>query len=335
LTSLLHHASTIEVAQAQKLAKDLYGVVGSAKQLPSERDQNFLITAIGRERFVLKIANALERRALLEAQNDVMRYLGTRIDFSPTVRATESGDVITQVDTETASHFVRLVTFIPGEPLAYSPQSPQLLFDVGSKLAELTNALADFDNEEFHRDFHWDLANGLKVIREYESLVTDPQLRVNLAKCARLFEHVRPRVGKLRRSVIHGDANDHNLIIEHERLVGLIDFGDMVYSYTVGELAIGLAYVLLDKPDAIAIARAVVAGYASRRSLNDDEIQSIWPLILRRLCMSVCLAAFQQKQKPDNQYLDISQRSIRDALQLLLAIDPNSATDLFYSQFKP
>src|SRR6185369_7364735 len=126
--SLLHHASKIEVEQAQKLARQLYGIAGSATQLASERDQNFLIATDGRESFVLKVANALEQRALLEAQNEVMGYLGMRIDFCPSVRPSLSGDLITQVHTETDLHFVRLVTFIPGEPLAYSHQSPKLLF---------------------------------------------------------------------------------------------------------------------------------------------------------------------------------------------------------------
>jgi len=333
--SLLNHASKIEVEQAQKLARQLYGIAGSATQLASERDQNFLIATDSRESFVLKIANALEQRALLEAQNEVMGYLGMRVDFCPSVRPSLSGDLITQVHTGTDPHFVRLVTFIPGEPLAYSHQSPRLLFDVGCKLGELTQALAEFDNEAFHRDFHWDLANGLRVIHDYESLISETQLRISLDKCANLLQKsLQPRLAKLRRSVIHGDANDHNLIVEQESLVGVIDFGDMVYSYTVGELAISLAYVALEKADPLTIAREVVAGYVSRWTLNDDEIESIWPLMLLRLCMSVCLAAFQQKQKPENQYLDISQQSIRNTLELLLAIDPNTATELFYSGSK-
>ena len=320
--SLVQHAPSFDDAQAATIANDVYGISGVVKELPSERDQNFLFTADTGERFVLKIANSLEQRALLEAQNEAMRHLQTRVDFCPLVVKARSGESIVQVSTKTAPHYVRLVTFIPGLPLANVNQSSDVLVDLGKKLGQLTGALSDFDQEAFHRDFHWDLANGLNVIREYELLVTDASLRLQLDSCVLRFENVvLPRLARLRRSIIHADANDYNVIVDDERIAGIIDFGDMVYSYTVGELAISLAYVVLGKEDPLECASKVAAAYLSEWMLTEDEIDSLWTLMLMRLCMSVCLAAFQQSQKPDNQYLDISQQSIRQSLPLLLEID--------------
>jgi len=320
--SLVQHAPSFDDAQAATIANDVYGISGVVKELPSERDQNFLFTADTGERFVLKIANSLEQRALLEAQNEAMRHLQTRVDFCPRVVKAQSGESIAQVSTKTAPHYVRLVTFIPGLPLANVNQSSDVLVDLGKKLGQLTRALSDFDQEAFHRDFHWDLANGLNVIREYELLVTDASLRLQLDSCVLRFENVvLPRLARLRRSIIHADANDYNVIVDDERIAGIIDFGDMVYSYTVGELAISLAYVVLGKEDPLECASKVAAAYLSEWMLTEDEIDSLWTLMLMRLCMSVCLAAFQQSQKPDNQYLDISQQSIRQSLPLLLEID--------------
>ena len=112
--------------------------------------------------------------------------------------------------------------------------------------------------------------------------------------------------------MIHGDANDYNVLVDPERMiVGLIDFGDMVYSYTVGNLAIAIAYVVLDKADPRVAAREVVDGYTSEFPLLENEIEALWPLVLLRLGMSVCLAAYQQKQRPENEYLQISQRAIK------------------------
>jgi ethanolamine-phosphate phospho-lyase len=129
--------------------------------------------------------------------------------------------------------------------------------------------------------------------------------------------------------VIHGDANDHNVIVEHEKVVGLIDFGDMIYSYTVGELAVAIAYIVLDKADPLACASDVVAGYLSEWSLNEDEVEALWSFILLRLCVSICLAENQLKQKPENEYLDVSQRSIRNSLPGLLDINERHATNVF------
>jgi hypothetical protein len=45
----------------------------------------------------------------------------------------------------------------------------------------------------------------------------------------------------------------------------------------------------------------------------------LWPLVLLRLCMSVCLAEYQLQQQPDNEYLSISQRAIAANLPRLFA----------------
>lgn len=272
--------------------------IASAQRLPSERDQNFLLTDDSGQRFVLKIANAAESRVFLEAQNAVLDYLADRVPFCQRV----IGEIA-----EFEGHFVRVVTYLPGVPLAeIKPHTPGLLQDLGQKLGQLSHALADFDHPAVHRDFHWDLANGNRIINEYASLIEDAELRKLVLKCR--FE---PRT-ELRRSVIHGDANDYNVLVDPESMTvsGLIDFGDMIYSYTVGDLAIAVAYVVLGEGDP----RDVIAGYRSEFRLLDEETEALWPLVRLRLAMSVCLAAFQMKQEPENKYLAISQKAIEKTL---------------------
>jgi 4-aminobutyrate aminotransferase-like enzyme len=111
--------------------------------------------------------------------------------------------------------------------------------------------------------------------------------------------------------------------------VGLIDFGDMVHSFTVGDLAVAIAYVVLDKPNPIRAALQVVAGYHEEHPLKEDEIQALYGLVVMRLCMSVCLAAYQARHRPDNEYLGISQRSVTDSLPGLAAIDSRLAAAAF------
>src|SRR5262249_19526919 len=120
----------------------------------------------------------------------------------------------------------------------------------------------------------------------------------------------------LRRSVIHGDANDYNLLVDPQSLsvTGLIDFGDMVYSYTVGDLAIAIAYVILDENDPRAAAAEIVSGHQNEFELLEEELDALWPLVRLRLAMSVCLAAHQLRQQPENKYLQISQQAIEEYL---------------------
>jgi Ser/Thr protein kinase RdoA (MazF antagonist) len=315
----LRHKPKFDAGAAMGIAEQYFGVCAGARELASERDQNFLLTDREGGKFVLKIANALESRDFIEAQNAVFRHLAKRLSFcQPVAQALSGEEILTVQSADGASHLVRMVQYLPGVPLAeLRTHTPGLLRDLGGKLGQLARALEDFDHPAVHRDFHWDLANGNRVIDKYGGLIKDLSLRELVFNCRVDLED------DLRRSVIHGDANDYNVLVDPARMevVGLIDFGDMVYSYTVGELAIAIAYVVLEKDDPVAAAMSVVDGYDKQFPLLQNEREVLWDLVRLRLAMSVCIAANQELQQPENEYLKISQRAIRESL-------PGLATDL-------
>lgn len=316
---LLEYTPGFDVESAVAIANEYFGIRVSARQLPSERDQNFLLTDRAGEKFVLKIANALEVPEFIEAQNAVLKHLAARVSFCQRLVPAASGHETVIVRGLTgAKHLLRMVQYLPGVPLAeIKPHAAALLRDLGRKLGELDRALADFDHPAVHRDFHWDLANGNRVIEKYGGLIENANLRHLVSRCHVEFD------SELRRSVIHGDANDYNVLVDPDRMTvrGLIDFGDMVYSYTVGNLAIAIAYVVLEKEDPFAAAAQVVEGYTEEFPLLQNELDALWDLVRLRLAMSVCMAAMQRQQQPDNEYLGISQRAIVEAL-------PKLTTDL-------
>ncbi|GAG02927.1 unnamed protein product, partial [marine sediment metagenome] len=191
--------------------------------------------------------------------------------------------------------------------------------------------MADFDHPGAHRDFYWDLAKGLQIVKEYLALIPDAAFRKLIGKFTQDFEqYVTPLLPGLRKSVIHNDANDYNVIVggnddlytRNQRVVGVIDFGDMVYSHTVGNLAIAVAYAILDKSDPLRTAAHMVKGYHRAYPLEEDEIASLYLMVCMRLCMSACIAAHQLKQRPDNDYLSISQMPIQRTLPVLAEIHP-------------
>ena len=320
---LLAHSPQFDSETSAALALQLFGIRAEATSLPSERDQNFLLVNALGERFVLKIANSLESRSLLEAQNLALTHLSGQLNSCPKVITSHSNAPIEAVESTAGStHLVRLLTYLPGVPLGeVKDQSLKLLHNLGSELGRLDRALSSFDHPALHRDFHWDLANGLRVIRDYESLIANKNLRQLISAFADNFEReFVPLLPQLRRSVIHGDANDFNILVNDDRIVGLIDFGDMVHSYVVAELAVAIAYAVLGKADPLAVASTIAAGYDQQNPLTEIERQILWPLVLMRLCMSVCLAAEQQRQQPDNQYLRISQTAIETSLPGLMKL---------------
>jgi Ser/Thr protein kinase RdoA (MazF antagonist) len=309
----LKSVKAVDSIFAQAIAEKYFGIQASASELPSERDRNFLLCARGGEKFVLKIANVLEQREVLEAQNAMMKRLATRVSFCPRVMTDLSGEEMVTVE----GHLVRVLSYLPGKPLASVEfQSPELLYDFGRKLGRLSSALVGFDHPAAHRDFYWDLAKGIKIVERYGAQVQVDWLREVVSSYS-----VSCNLDKLRKSVIHGDANDYNVLVNGDEVVGLIDFGDLVYSFTVGELAIAAAYVVLGKEDPYAAAAPVIEGYTAEFSLTKDEVEALWPLVRLRLCMSVCIAAHQQAQQPQNEYLGVSQALIAETLPRLLATD--------------
>ena len=316
-------------ADAAGIALEHYGIAATATPLASERDQNFLLVTPAGERFVLKMANAAEERAILEAENAAMAHVAAETGLCPRVVPSVTGDSIVAHERNATRHFVRLLTWLPGEPLGtVRRHSPTLLEHLGSSIGAVDRALASFDHPAIHREFHWDLARGVRVVRDHLTAIGDAAVRAQVeAWTAEIASHVEPLLPELRRSAVHNDANDYNVLVANdgdiwsrdERIAGLIDFGDIVHSVTVADLAIAVAYAVLDKPDPLAAAAPIVRGYHAAWPLSAVELAALFDLVRLRLCVSVALAAHQQAQRPADEYLGISQDPIARTLPALMA----------------
>src|SRR5215470_12572621 len=145
MTASVQKAPRLTHDIATRIVSDLYGIEGSATPLPSERDQNFLIShppqkpdrqggcnhsdeskytlpngrvsesLANKEQFVLKIANSEESLEFLELQNQMMQFLGAhQLDLEfPRIVPTKSGEDIAKItDEDGREHFVRLLTWL-------------------------------------------------------------------------------------------------------------------------------------------------------------------------------------------------------------------------------
>ena len=338
--SFLKHTPQFTEQDAIAIMKDLYDIQATADALPSERDQNFRMSAGPKGSFVLKIANALEDPALLDCQNQAMQHLNRQVTFCPKVVANRDGEFISDIQAATGTtHKVRLVTYLPGVPMgSVKRRSSGLFEDLGRCVGEMDRVMADFDHPAARRDFYWDLANASRIVKDYHLLVMDANLRELIEKFAADFERiVTPLLPELRKSVIHNDANDYNVIVggdgdlfmRHQRVVGIIDFGDMVFSHTVGNLAIAIAYAVLDHSDPLPVAAHIIKGYHRSFALAEAEIDCLFLMVCMRLCMSACIAAHQVTERPDNEYLSISQMPIQRILPVLAKIHSRFAAAAF------
>jgi 4-aminobutyrate aminotransferase-like enzyme/Ser/Thr protein kinase RdoA (MazF antagonist) len=328
---MLSHAPRCTVADAERIARDSFGVEGHAAALPSERDQNFLITGKSGDGVVLKIANAREDAAILDAQQRALEHLaGARLPV-PRVLRTRNGDSTSSTACGGTTHLVWAVSRLPGTPLAsVSSRPPVLLADLGRVAASLTSALASFDHPAIHRDFYWDVRQARRMVGDRLHLLEDLRTKELIEElCGRYDADTAPQLGDLPCGVVHGDLNDSNVLVGRvpsgqagldPRITGIVDFGDMVFSYRIADLAIAIAYATLDRDDPLTAGAEVMCGYARERMPTDAELAALHGLVCMRLCASVCIAAEQQRQRPDNEYLGVSQRAIHAMLPRLARI---------------
>jgi len=248
--------TTRPVATARQAAEALerwWGIEGEFEELPSERDRNILVrTAAGTPAFVFKVANLSEHRAFLECQHGAMACLanaGVRVqEVIPSLH----GDEIVGLG-DPGPPWARVLGWLPGRTLAsVSTPGPELWTDLGATMGRSAAALLEFDHPAAHRAFQWDVLRSAFVIARGVGDVDDPTRRATLvATLQRLRRDLEPRLPNLRRSSIHNDANDHNVLVDEpgSRVAGLLDFGDMVHSVTAQELAVAGTYAMFGRPD--------------------------------------------------------------------------------------
>jgi Ser/Thr protein kinase RdoA (MazF antagonist) len=293
-------------------------VTGTVTELDSERDQNWLVD----DRYVLKVANRHDATDVLDLQQSMMRRLAAAGLPCPGIVRTTDGARWVAAD----GHLAWLITYLPGRRLTeVAGPSPALLRDIGEIVGRTTVALDGFDHPAAHRLLQWDVACADRVISRYRHEVTDPgQRRILERALARYRSDVMPLLDRLPRSVIHNDANDHNVLVSGEIVTGLLDFGDAVHSLTVNDLAVACAYAMLDQPDPVAVAGHLRDGYSRHRTLDPLERRVLPHLIRTRLATSVAISAHQRAIHPGNAYLTVSEGP---AWRLLAQLDEGNVME--------
>ena len=330
-----HAVPPFTATDAIRLAAARYDLVAEARRLPGEHDANFLLTSACGV-YVLKIAHAGEDAAVLDLQHALLAQLAERAPqlALPRVVRDCDGQLVGQLaDGAGRGYAVRVLSYVPGILLAQSaPHDPDLLHSLGHVLGTLDAALADFTHPAAVRVLKWDLC-AAGWIGDHLDAIVDPLRRAIVARGLAGFRAIAPHLALLPRSIIHNDANDYNVIVDRvagqRRVVGLIDFGDCLVSATICELAIGIAYAILGKPDPLSAALPVIAGYHAARPLHEDELAVLLPLVVVRLGTSVVNSALLHAANPADAYLTVSEAAAWDALTILDATPAGLAHALF------
>ncbi|MCO4797983.1 MAG: aminotransferase class III-fold pyridoxal phosphate-dependent enzyme [Colwelliaceae bacterium] len=307
-----------------------YQISGKLKKLPGYCDQNFRLTCPNGNQYIVKIANVNDAQIELEMQNAAMAHLSAQGCAVPHALLNKTGNSLSTFDKNQQCYFLRVLTYLPGDFYVDAPSlthNVQLWSNLGKFIGKIDLALTNFQHPGAYRYLEWDLAQGYRVCMDKKHILDKQQSQLVEHFLLQYQTQTMPLLSKLPQGVIHNDANDYNLLIDNKSapttISGLIDFGDMVHSQIINELAIACAYALMnEKHDLLTTLKTIVAGYHEVRPLQEVELEVLLSLISLRLCTTVCNGAIAFSQQPDNDYLLVSIKPAWLLLEQLKALNP-------------
>lgn len=341
-TALQTPAPDFSARQASAVLREHYDIDTSLEPLASERDQNFLVSSREGEKFVLKFANAAEPAAITDFQiRGLLHVARAGTDFQvPRVIATNDGELMFEVESDSGSaHRVRLLSWLDGVPLRHAQGVGSMARQTGACLARLGIALRGFEHPASDYPLLWDIRNAASL----EALlphVNDEELReLCEQRLERFRDVVAPRLDSLRSQVIHNDMNPSNVLVDSSdvnRLTGVIDFGDMVFSRLVNDAAVGAAYFCGAEEDPFGEVVKFLGAYAEILPLMEDEIALLPDLILTRHLTTVMITHWRASMYPDNaDYILRSEPRARQMLSLVAGMSIDQTVGRFLAACRP
>jgi hydroxylysine kinase len=291
---------------AARILDERYGIRGARlDRLDTEKDDSFRVDAAGGIRFVMKIAHpaddplvvnlqtaALAHAADVDARLPLQRFLPT-IDgeIEPVVSTGGKGA------TGARDRIVRVLTWLPGTLLFDAERTDAQLELFGATQARLTAALVDFRHPAAERRLVWDLAH----LAELRPLVVGTPEPHTLERVIGRFESLTTI--DLPRQVVHNDLNPGNVVTDAGSpafITGILDFGDVVSTWRVADLAVSLSYLIPSTGDPWGPLLAVVAGYQRENPLTALELDALPTLVDARLAQRILIASWLGVAVPEN-----------------------------------
>lgn len=296
----------ISLTEAEELAARHFGIEGCASRLTSERDQNFRITAEDGSEYALRVTNHAEAPEVNDLQISALlhiEHVDPRIPVPRVLRSLNGEPHLRLPFRHGRLRAVRLLSYLPGVPLNTIVRMPAHGRELGTHLAKLDLALRTFSHHGAGHKLAWDIQHTSDV-RPLVPHIRDLDRRRLVETFLASFEtHVKPLLPGVRAQIIHNDLNFYNVLVdpaEHERLVGILDFGDMVFSPLVVDVAVGASYHMNTTDDPWDAVCDFVSAYHAVSPLTPLEIDLLYDLIAARFVVTVTITGWRAQRYPEN-----------------------------------
>ncbi len=279
-----------------------WNLSGQMRELGSQQDRNFRADA-EHGPVVLKIAHGATTRGELDAQHAALQHLATTGLRVPAPVATTTGDEVVRVRVGDEELLARVLTFVSGESLldraGFGPAEAR---EIGTAAGRVARALEEFTHPGTARVSQWDIRRAGEVVTALAPSVVsrgrrEDVLRVSAAALAR----IAPLRSALPTQVIHADLSDDNIVRDDQDGFGIIDFGDLMLSWRIGELVAPAAAAYM-RDDADALFFAMLEAFGEQVTLTDDEIDALWSLVVLRAAVLGVSGDHQIALDGDNDY---------------------------------
>ena len=310
---------TLTDAQAADLALRHFGIAGTLHRLTSERDLNIAVTT-ATARYVLKLANPAEPADLTDFQTQALRHLAATNLPIPRVICTLTG----QTAAITPHGTLRLLTYLDGTPQHATPKTAAQSRNLARMAAALTLGLQGFTHPAAHHALQWDIKHAAQL-RPLLPAITDPDLRALATRTLDRFDaEIAPTLATLRAQVVHNDLNPHNILTDPanpDTIAGILDFGDMVHTPLICDVAITASYQI-NPADPLQSLATFATAYHAILPLTRPEIQVLPDLIATRMLTTLAITSARAAAFPQNApYILRNFASARDGLCALAALN--------------
>lgn len=311
------------LADAERVARACFPGSVACTALSGERDVNFRVTRSDGSILTLKFVNAAELLAETQMQIEVLKHLeGTMAvqaphhqPVDPDGLATLSGAQAGHTERGTTLDWiwytplsggapvrVRAYGYLQGEPGTSLKADAKAWETVGRTAAKLNRELQRFEHPAAHRKFLWDSCQVLDL-QPLLGAVESAAKRALIAEFLTLFEQqVLPVIATMAKQIIHNDLSPSNILVDSSglNLVGILDFGDMVYAPRIAEIAIAASYLMSYCEDPLVVLSQVIHGYTQEISLTPIEREHVLDLVLARLVQRMVITSWRATQFPEN-----------------------------------
>jgi hydroxylysine kinase len=298
-------APSLSIAQAVEIAAGSFGIKCKAEILTSERDQNFLLVTPTGIEYVLKVSNPAEDIDITDFQTQALLHVAATDPTVPIQRVVlaPDGGASIRVNAAGIEQTVRLMTFIKGVSSHAAPRTSAQRRRIGQILANLGLALRDFTHPAASRSLLWDIKHASNLRNLLPHIPTAGRRRLVAQVLDNFDSKVKSQLLRLRTQIIHNDFNAYNILVDPDcpdLVTAILDFGDMVDTALIVDVAVGAAYQFGAAGDRLQPAAEVVSAFHEVRPLLAEEIHILPDLISTRFAVAVLITEWRAALYPEN-----------------------------------